>query len=103
MKLAFLAVFAIAGVLGTSPSYAETCDEMAAQDLNSKIEAELLLAETSESLDADGQDKIRGLREDFSAASDQQTQALDSGDEAKMNEICASYKEILAQLEALKN
>lgn len=103
MKLAFLAAIAIAGVLGATPLYAETCDEMAAQDLNSEIEEKLLLAETSESLDADGQNKIRSLREDFSNVSDQQTQALESGDEAKMNEICASYKEILARLETLRN
>ena len=103
MKRAFLAGLAIAGVLGATPLYAETCDEMAAQDLNSEIEEKLVLAETSESLDAGGQDQIRSLREDFSNVSNQQTQALDSGDEAKMNEICASYKEILAQLQTLQN
>jgi len=103
MKRVFLAVFSVAVVLGASPIYADTCDEMMAQDLNSEIEEQLVLAETSDSLDADGQNKIQELRGDFSRLSDQQTQALDGGDEAKLNEVCASYKEILAQIEMLQN
>ena len=103
MKLASLAVFAVAGLLWVSPLQAEDCTEMAAQDMNSEIEAGLLLAETSESLDADGQSKIVSLRQEFSKAGDAQTQALESGDDAKLNEVCETYKDILAQVEALKN
>lgn len=103
MKLASLAIFAVASILWMSPSQAEDCTEMAAQDMNSEIEAGLLLAETSESLDADGQSKIESLRQEFSKAGDAQTQALESGDDAKLNDVCQTYKDILAQIETLMN
>lgn len=90
-----------AGVLAVSSAYAGTCSEIEAQDLNSRIEATLLLAETSGSLDTAGQDKIKALREDLSEAGDAQTQALDSDDEAKLNEVCETYQDILKQAEAL--
>ena len=103
MRLVSLAVLAFVGVLAISPLYAETCDEITAQDLNSRIEADLLLAETSDSLDEAGRNKIRDLKEDFSKASDLQTQALDSDDLPKLNEACQMYKDILRQIEVLNN
>ena len=103
MKLVSLTILTVVGVLTVSPLYAETCDETTAANLNSRIEADLLLAETSESLDADGRNKIKGLKEDFSKASDLQTQALDSGDLTKLNEVCQMYEDILRQIEPLSN
>ena len=103
MKIVSLTILTVAGVLTVSPLYAGTCDEITAQDLNSRIEADLLLAETSEGLDAAGQDRIRGLKEDFSKASDMQTQALDSGDLTKLKEVCPMYEDILKQIESLNN
>jgi hypothetical protein len=89
------------GVLAVSSSYAGACEEIEAQDLNSRIEAALTLAETSGSLDADGQDRLAALREDLSKASDAQTQALESDDEAKLNEVCETYEDMLKQAESL--
>jgi hypothetical protein len=103
VKLVSLTILTVVGVLTVSPLYAETCDEITAQDLNSRIEGDLVLAETSESLDADGRNKIIGLKEDFSKASDLQTQALDSGDLTKLNEVCQMYEDILRQIEPLSN
>lgn len=103
MKIVSLTILAVAGVLTVSPLYAGTCDEITAQDLNSRIEADLSLAETSEGLDAAGQDRIRDLKEDFSKASDMQTQALDSGDLTKLKEVCPMYEDILRQIGALNN
>ncbi len=103
MKIVSLMILTVVGVLTVSPLYAETCDEIAAQDLNSRIEADFLLAETSDSLDAAGQDRIRDLKEDFSKVSDLQTQALDSGDLTKLKEVCPMYEDILRQIESLNN
>jgi hypothetical protein len=103
MKIVSLTVLTVVGVLTVSPLYAETCDEIAAQDLNSRIEADFLLAETSDGLDAAGQDRIRDLKEDFSKVSDLQTQALDSGDLTKLKEVCPMYEDILRQIESLNN
>ena len=103
MKIVSLTVLTVVGVLTVSPLYAKTCDEIAAQDLNSRIEADFLLAETSDSLDAAGQDRIRDLKEDFSKVSDLQTQALDSGDLTKLKEVCPMYEDILRQIESLNN
>jgi hypothetical protein len=69
----------------------------------SLIEADFLLAETSDGLDAAGQDRIRDLKEDFSKVSDLQTQALDSGDLTKLKEVCPMYEDILRQIESLNN
>ena len=96
----FAALMALAA-LAVSTSYAGACEEIEAQDLNGRIEAALTLAETSGSLDADGQDRLTALREDLSKASEQQTQALDSDDEAKLNEVCETYEDILKQAESL--
>lgn len=103
MKIVSLTILTVVGVLTVSPLYAETCDEITAQDLNNRIEADISLAETSDGLDAAGQDRIRDLREDFSKASDMQTQALDSGDSTKLKEVCPMYEDILRQIEALNN
>jgi hypothetical protein len=103
MKIVSLTVLTAVGVLAVSPLYAKTCDEIAAQDLNSRIEADFLLAETSDGLDAAGQDRIRDLKEDFSKVSDLQTQALDSGDLTKLKEVCPMYEDILRQIESLNN
>ncbi len=103
MKIVSLTILTAVGVLTVSPLYAKTCDEIAAQDLNSRIEADFLLAETSDSLDAAGQDRIRDLKEDFSKVSDLQTQALDSGDLTKLKEVCPMYEDILRQIESLNN
>ncbi len=103
MKIMSLTILAVVGVLTVSPLYAGTCDEIAAQDLNSRIEADFLLAETSDSLDAAGQHRIRDLKEDFSKVSDLQTQALDSGDLTKLKEVCPMYEDILGQIESLNN
>jgi hypothetical protein len=103
MKIVSLTVLTAVGVLTVSPLYAKTCDEIAAQDLNSRIEADFLLAETSDGLDAAGQDRIRDLKEDFSKVSDLQTQALDSGDLTKLKEVCPMYEDILGRIESLNN
>jgi hypothetical protein len=103
MKIVSLTVLTAVGVLAVSPLYAKTCDEIAAQDLNSRIEADFLLVETSDGLDAAGQDRIRDLKEDFSKVSDLQTQALDSGDLTKLKEVCPMYEDILRQIESLNN
>ena len=103
MKIVSLTILTLVGFLAVSPLYAETCDEVTAQNLNSRIEADLLLAETSDSLDAAGRNKIRDLKEDFSKARDLQTQALDSGDLTKLNEVCQMYEDILRQIETLSN
>jgi hypothetical protein len=103
MKIVSLTVLTVVGVLAVSPLYAKTCDEIAAQDLNSRIEADFLLVETSDGLDAAGQDRIRDLKEDFSKVSDLQTQALDSGDLTKLKEVCPMYEDILRQIESLNN
>ena len=103
MKLVLATILTVVGVLTGSPVSAETCDQLMAQNLNSRIEADLLLAETSESLDADGAEKITGLKEEFSEVSNLQTQALDSGDSTQLNDVCQRYREILAQLEELAN
>ena len=103
MKIASLTILAVVGVLTVSPLYAGTCDEVTAQDLNSRIEADLSLAETSDGLDAAGQERIRDLKENFSKASDLQTQALESGDLTKLKEVCPMYEDILKQIESLNN
>jgi hypothetical protein len=103
VKLVSLTVLTVVGVLTASPLYAETCDEVTAENLNTMIEADLLLAETSDSLDAAGRNSIRDLKEDFSKASDLQTQAMDSGDLTKLNEVCQMYEDILRQIEPLSN
>jgi len=103
MKIVSLTILAVVGVLTVSPLYAGTCDEVTAQDLNSRIEADISLADTSDSLDAAGQDRIRDLKEDFSKVSDLQTQALDSGDLTKLKEVCPMYEDILRQIESLNN
>ena len=103
MKIVSLTILTVVGVLTVSPLHAKTCDEIAAQDLNNRIEADISLAETSDGLDAPGQDRIRDLREDFSKASDMQTQALDSGDLTKLKEVCPMYEDILRQIGALNN
>ena len=103
MKIVSLTILTLVGFLAVSPLYAETCDEVTAQNLNSRIEADLLLAETSDSLDAAGRNKIRDLKEDFSKARDLQTQALDSGDLTKLNEVCQMYEDILRKIETLSN
>jgi hypothetical protein len=103
MKIVSLTILAVVGVLTVSPLYAGTCDEIAAQDLNSRIEADISLAETSDGLEAAGQERIRVLREDFSKVSDLQTQALDSGDLTKLKEVCPMYEDILRQIESLNN
>lgn len=101
MRVVFSAILMAVGALGVSSGYGSACDEIEAQDLNSRIEAALALAETSGSLDADGQDKITALRDDLSKASDAQTRALDSDDAAKLAEVCESYRDILEQAESL--
>ncbi len=101
MRVVPFAILMAAGALALSSSFAGACDEIEAQDLNSRIEAALTLAETSGSLDAAGQDKLTALRQELSAASDAQTQALESGDEAKLNQVCETYEDILEQAEAL--
>jgi hypothetical protein len=103
MKLVSLTTLTLAGVLTVSPLYAATCDEVTAENLNTMIEADILLAETSDSIDAAGRNSIRDLKKDFSKASDLQTQALDSGDLTKLNEVCQMYEDILRQIEPLSN
>ena len=103
MKIVSLTILAVVGVLTVSPLYAGTCDEVTAQDLNSRIEADLSLAETFDGLDAAGQERIRDLKEDFSKASDLQTQALESGDLTNLQEVCPMYEDILKQIESLNN
>ncbi|NIQ94883.1 MAG: hypothetical protein GWN87_12235 [Desulfuromonadales bacterium] len=90
-----------AGVLAGSSAYADSCSEIEAQDLNSRIEAALLLAETTDSLDPAGQDKIKALRADLSKASDAQMRAQESDDTAKMDEVCVTYEDILKEAESL--
>ena len=75
--------------------------EIQAQDLNSRIEAALALAETSAGLDADGQARLNALRDEFSQIGDAQTQALDTGDAAQLDEVCQAYEDILEQAESL--
>ncbi len=101
MRVVPFATLMALGVLAVSSSYAGACEEIEAQDLNSRIEAALTLAETSGSLDADGQDRLTALREDLSKASDAQLQAQDSGDSAKLNEVCETYEDILKRAESL--
>ena len=103
MKIVSLTILTLVGILAVSPLYAETCDEVTAQNLNSRIEADIVLAETSDSLDAAGRNKIRDLKEDFSKASDLQTQALESGDLTKLKEVFPMYEDILKQIESLNN
>lgn len=101
MRAVPFAILVAVGALAVSSAHAEACDEVQAQDLNSRIEAALTLAETSGSLDADGQDRLTVLREDLSKASDAQLRAQDSGDSAKLNEVCETYEDILKQAESL--
>lgn len=90
-----------AGLLAVSPAHAGACSEDEAQDLNSRIEAALTLAETSEGLDAAGQEKIVALRQELAEASKAQMQAQDSDDDAQMNEVCKTYEALLQQTESL--
>jgi hypothetical protein len=72
-------------------------------DLNSRIGADILLAESSDRLYAAGRNGIGDLKEDFSIASDLQTQELDSGDLTKLKEVYPMYEDILRQIETLNN
>ena len=101
MRVVPFAIVMAAVALAAATSQANACEEVEAQDLNSRIEAALTLAETSGSLDADGQDKLTALRQELSDASDAQAQALDSDDQDKLNQVCETYQDILEQAEAL--
>jgi hypothetical protein len=103
MKTHFVMILISLALLMTPPSLAADCDEVTAENLNTRIETDILLAETSDNLDAAGQNSIRDLKEDFSKASDLHAQVMDSGDLTKLNEVCQTYEDILRQIEPLSN
>ena len=91
----------VVAALSAAPVSAQTCDEISAQDLNSRIETALTLQETAETVTAEVEKRIIDLRSEFAKVGELQTQALDSGDSAKLEEVCRQYEEILGEVEAL--
>jgi hypothetical protein len=79
----------------TSPSLAAECDEDAAADFNSRIEANFATLEGSGTENVAMQEKVEALKQEFSQAGQIHSQALDSGNQADLNEACGRYESIL--------
>ena len=82
-------------LMAPSPLLADDCSEDAAADLNSRIEANFSIMESSNTQDAALQEKIDALRQEFSNAGQIHSQALEDHDKAALNEACGRYESIL--------
>jgi hypothetical protein len=88
-------------LLGAATALADECNEDSAADFNSRIQANFTIMESSDTQDVAVQQKIEALQQKFSEAGKLHTDALESHDQAALDEACARYEAILEEQASL--
>ncbi len=101
MKTYFLMTLISLALLLTTPSLAADCDEIMAADLNSRIQVNFTLIDSSETKDASEQNKIDVLKQKFVDADKLHSYALENDDQASIEKACDMYQSILDEQEAM--
>jgi len=88
-------------LLAASSALAAECDEDSAADFNSRIQANFTIMESSDTQDVAVRQQIEALQQKFSEAGKLHTDALESHDQAALNEACERYEAILKEQASL--
>jgi hypothetical protein len=101
MKTHFVMISISLALLVTQPSLAADCDQITTADLNSRIETNFTLMDSSATQDASTQNKIQALKQEFSEAGEVHNDALENNDQTKLNKACGMYQTILDEQAAM--